>query len=62
MGVALLIYIAIGAIVAAAFVSFGVTQVQDAPVSAGARVLFIPATVALWPFVLYRWFKLRSTP
>ena len=60
MGVAFLIYIAIGAIVAAVFASVGVTQVQDAPVTFGARLLFIPASAVLWPAVLWRWLRLRS--
>ena len=60
MGVAFLIYIAIGAIVAVAFAGFGVTQVQDAPVTFGARLLFIPASAVLWPIVLWRWLRLRN--
>jgi len=55
----LALYVLIGIVIAAAFVSFGVSQVQPAPVSAGARVLLIPGAAALWPYVLFRWLKRR---
>ena len=54
---ALALYAAIGAVTALAFVSFGVTQVQPAPVSLGARILILPGAAALWPYVLARWLK-----
>jgi hypothetical protein len=55
---ALAVYAAIGAVTALAFVTFGVTRVQPAPVSVGARILLFPGAAALWPCVLMRWWKL----
>jgi hypothetical protein len=52
-------YVAIGLIVALAFVAIGVTTVQSAPVTLGARALLLPAAAALWPLVLSRWFQSR---
>jgi hypothetical protein len=59
---ALALYAAIGAVTAVAFALFGVTRVQSAPVSPGARVLILPGAMALWPYVLVRWIKARSAP
>jgi hypothetical protein len=58
---AVLLYAAIGAVIAVAFVTFGVTRVLPGPVSMtpGARVLILPGAAALWPYVLLRW--LRAT-
>jgi hypothetical protein len=56
-----LLYLFTGLVFALAFVSFGVTQVQPARVSLGARILFVPAATALWPVVLRRWLKARGT-
>ena len=53
----LVLYAAIGAAVALAFVAFGVTRVQPMPVSLGARILILPGAAALWPYVLARWLK-----
>ena len=50
-------YAAVGAIVALAFAAFGATRVQPAGLSIGARILIVPGTVALWPYVLTRWIK-----
>src|SRR5689334_1947387 len=55
----LAVYIALGCLVAIGFVAFGVTTVQAAPVTVGARILLLPAATALWPIVLSRWFKSR---
>jgi hypothetical protein len=44
-----------------AFVVSGVTAVQPAPVTAGARVMLLPGAIALWPFVLARWLKSGSS-
>jgi hypothetical protein len=52
-------YAAIGLIVALAFVAVGVTTVQSAPVTVGARTLLVPAAAALWPLILHRWFQAR---
>ena len=54
---ALALYAAVGIVTALAFVSFGVTRVQPAPVSLGARILILPGAAALWPYVLTRWLK-----
>ena len=56
---ALALYAAVGAITAVAFVIFGVTRVQPAPVSLGARILILPGVAALWPYVLLRWIRTR---
>jgi hypothetical protein len=55
--IALALYAAAGIAVAAAFVAFGITRVQPAPVSVGARILIFPGAAALWPYVLVRWLK-----
>jgi hypothetical protein len=54
---ALALYAAIGVVTALAFVAFGVTRVQPATLSLGARILILPGAAALWPYVLLRWFK-----
>ena len=51
----LALYAAIGVVTALVFVAFGVTRVQPAPVSLGARILILPGAAALWPYVLARW-------
>jgi hypothetical protein len=33
---------------------------RSATVTLGARVLFLPAAAALWPYVLLRWLKSRG--
>ena len=53
----LAIYAAVGIVTALAFVSFGITRVQPAPVSLGARLLILPGAAALWPYVLIRWIR-----
>jgi hypothetical protein len=57
--IGLAIYAAAGIVVAAAFVTFGVTRVlpEPAPVTIGARVLLFPGAAALWPYVLMRWLR-----
>ncbi len=57
---ALALYAAVGVVTAFAFVVFGVTRVQPAPVSLGARILILPGAAALWPYVLRRWLKARG--
>lgn len=54
---ALALYGALGVAIGFAFVTRGVTRVLEhpAPVSAGARILLFPASVALWPLILRRW-------
>jgi len=53
----LALYAAIGVVTALGFITFGVTRVQAASVSLGARILILPGAVALWPYVLARWIK-----
>lgn len=51
-------YVATGMVVAVAFVIFGLPRVLPrTSVTAGARLLLLPGTTALWPFVLGRWLK-----
>ena len=59
---ALALYAAAGVVTALAFVSVGIAQVVNPPVPAtlGARILFLPASFALWPYILIRWRKARS--
>ena len=54
------LYLAAGLAIALVFVIFGVTRVQDAPVTIGARLLIFPGAAALWPLVLARWRKSRG--
>jgi hypothetical protein len=56
----LALYAAIGAVTAVAFALFGVTRVQGAAVSPGARILILPGAMALWPYVLLRWLKAKA--
>ncbi len=58
---ALAVYFAVGLPAALAFIALGVTRVQPAPVTIGARILLLPGAVALWPLVLSRWLAARST-
>jgi hypothetical protein len=51
------LYAATGLVAGLAFVIYGVTTVQSAPVTVGARVLLLPGATALWPLVLARWLK-----
>ena len=54
---ALALYAIVGVVTALAFAAFGVTRVQPAPLSLGARILILPGAAALWPYVLMRWLK-----
>jgi hypothetical protein len=56
----LVIYVAVGLIIGLAFVVFGVTRVQPAALTVGARILLLPGATALWPLVLRRWLKARG--
>jgi hypothetical protein len=51
------LYLAIGCVVATAFIVAGVHRVMPhaGSVTAGARILFLPGCALLWPFVLWRW-------
>jgi hypothetical protein len=57
IGAVLALYGAIGLVLGLAFVFCGVTRMQPLRVTTGARILLLPAAVALWPFVLIRWLK-----
>jgi hypothetical protein len=59
---ALALYVAAGVVAALAFVISGVTRVQPASVTIGARILLVPGAVALWPLVLSRWLSVRRLP
>ena len=58
-----LLYVLAGLAVGVAFVAAGVTKVlPHAPTyTLGARLLLLPASAALWPYVLIRWLKARGT-
>jgi hypothetical protein len=56
---AVVLYAAAGLVTGVAFVTLGVTTVQSAPVTLGARVLLLPGATALWPLVIARWLKSR---
>ena len=53
-------YLVAGVVTAVAFVTVGVMQVQPLPVTWGARMLLLPGSFALWPYVLVRWNRLRG--
>ena len=59
----LALYAAAGAVTALAFVTFGLSRVLPHPMPAtlGARILLLPGSVALWPYILIRWFKARGS-
>ena len=57
--IGVVLYVVAGLVAGMAFVIFGVTTVQSAPVTVGARILLLPAATALWPLVLSRWLKSR---
>jgi hypothetical protein len=58
---AIVLYAVAGVLVALAFVTAGLAAVLPAgtPVTLGARLLFVPGAVALWPLVLRRWLRAR---
>jgi hypothetical protein len=53
-------YVALGVVVALAFVVVGVARVQPMPVTVGARILLLPGAFVLWPLVAVRWLRSRS--
>lgn len=54
------IYLWVGGVVAAAFLTVGISRV-DAPAKGAFafRPLLIPGVVGLWPLVLWRWARLE---
>jgi hypothetical protein len=59
IAIAVAAYVTVGLVTGLAFVIFGVTTVQHAPVTVGARILLLPGATALWPLVLSRWLQSR---
>lgn len=50
------LYLGAGIVTAILFFAYGASKLSGgAPVSYGARVLFIPATILMWPAILRRW-------
>lgn len=58
-GYGFLLYVAIGACVAVAFVSTGIGRVLPQPTTftPAARLVLLPGAAALWPYVLLRWLR-----
>jgi predicted transporter len=58
----LALYAAVGVVTALAFVSFGISRVlaQPMPATLGARILLLPGSFALWPYIVLRWRTARS--
>ena len=59
---ALLVYAALGALFAIAFVARGVSRMdgQAAGAGLGFRLMILPGATALWPVLLHRWIRARS--
>jgi hypothetical protein len=57
MLLAVTLYAVAGIVIAAAFLTFGVTRVLPAlaTVTLGAHIMLFPGAVTLWPYVLIRW-------
>jgi hypothetical protein len=57
-------YAAVGGAVALAFALFGVRRAvaAEGSVTSGARLLLLPAAMALWPLVLKRWIAAARAP
>lgn len=50
------LYLGAGIVTAILFFAYGAERLaHGAPVTYGARVLFIPAAMLLWPLILKRW-------
>jgi hypothetical protein len=60
LAASLVLYVAVGLVIGLAFVLVGVTRVQPAAITVGARILLLPGATALWPCVLRRWLKSSS--
>ena len=59
---ALAFYLAAGIVIGVLFVLFGVTRAlaQPTAVTIGARILLLPGSILLWPFVLGRWLQSKN--
>jgi hypothetical protein len=55
------IYLVLGALSAAAFVTVGVSRVvpHAGHITLAARLLILPASILLWPWILRRWLAAR---
>ncbi len=54
------IYVGLGAIMAAAFLLWGIDRIDEAARGTFVfRLLLIPGVVGLWPLVVYRWVALE---
>ena len=60
LAAALVLYLMAGLAVGLAFVGYGITVVQSASVTLGARILLLPCATILWPVVLSRWLTSRG--
>lgn len=62
--VAVAIYVAVGLLFAAAFVTAGVGRIDPSAAHApvGFRLLIIPGSVALWPLLAVRWIRGQQPP
>lgn len=60
----LYVYAALGVLFALMFVFFGVQKVDRQAAGTGIlfRLLIFPASVALWPLLLKRWFHATGEP
>ncbi len=53
-----ILYAGAGIVTAILFFAYGASKLaHGAPVSCGARVLFLPGAIALWPLILKRWLE-----
>ncbi len=59
-----MLYAAIGLVFAAVFVFAGVGRIDSAAKGAplGFRLLILPGSAALWPFLLMRWVRGQQPP
>ena len=57
-------YAAVGLLFGLAFVGIGVTRLDPAArgSSVAFRLLILPGSVALWPFLLWKWASATRTP
>ncbi len=63
LGLCLALYAAAGLAVGIGFVTIGVQRVlPNASLSGGARLIILPGTTVLWPYVLLRWLRSESPP
>ena len=58
------VYLGVGLVFAIAFVSIGVSRIDPDARGAGVRfrLLILPGSVVLWPYLLSRWAGGRTAP